>query len=205
MYGRSKVTSVKTKEKIINSAITLFNLNGVNDVSIRDICSAMGISPGNFAYHFKNKEAVLTYFYGNMYNDISIDTEFRGNDGFEKLQSILEEITSFMSRYSFFYTDIIDIFRLCPDIKKDYSSNYEDRKTIYKRIFIHFVETGLFVKTMNEGHFDTLAHNIWFTLTFWQSQKKILPTGSKEVETAYILQQIWNSLAPYMTDLASMK
>ena len=50
-----------TKEKIINGAVKLFNARGINDISIRDIGNEIGISSGNFAYHFKNKEAALAY------------------------------------------------------------------------------------------------------------------------------------------------
>src|SRR5688572_10223517 len=110
-----------TKERLVEAAVKLFNARGVQDVTIRDIADEITISPGNFAYHFKNKEALIEHFYENMYKEVDIDTNMKADDGFERFNQILEDITVFMNKYRFFYTDIIEIFRLCPVIKKDYS------------------------------------------------------------------------------------
>lgn len=192
---------MSTKEKIVSAAIDLFNNHGINNVSIRDIGNKIGISSGNFAYHFKNKEALLEHFYANMYNDISVNHAFDKADGFIEFQALLVSITDFMMTYNFFYTDIIDIFRLCPEIKKNYASNYEGRKDIYQKIFVQFAKNDVLVANDEDPGFGDLAHKIWFTLTFWQSQKKILPPGIKEVSIGYIIKQIWNSIYPYMTDI----
>lgn len=192
---------MNTKEKITDAAIRLFNSRGINSITIRDIGNEIGISSGNLAYHFKNKEVLLQHFYNNMYDEVDINTEFDGEDGFSKFQKMMVGITDFMTKYRFFYTDIIDIFRLCPTIKKSYASNYKQRKQIYQNIFHHFEEIGL-LKTQNDDPiFDNLSHKIWFSLTFWQSQKKILPKGIKEVEAHYVLKQIWHFIVPYMTDV----
>lgn len=192
---------MNTKEKIVEASVKLFNANGVNNVSIRDIGNEIGISSGNFAYHFKNKEVLLSYFYDNMYNEVAIDHLFNKDDGFEKFQLMLTSITEFMLKYSFFYTDIIDIFRLCPNIKKDYSANYVGRKEMYQNVFLQLVEINFLLVKVDDQDFNDLSHKIWFTLTFWQPQKKILPNNTKEVSADYILNQIWNFIFPYMTDV----
>jgi len=192
---------MKTKDKILETAIVLFNKRGINDVSIRNIGGEIGISSGNFAYHFKNKEVLLEYFYNQMYDEVNIVTEFEVHEGFQKFQDILLEITAFMGKYSFFYVDIVDIFRSCPSIREDYAANYEGRKDIYKGIFQHFVEKSLITIPKNSNLLDEIAHTIWFTLTFWQSQKKILPKDSKEVEPSFVINRIWRIIMPYMTDV----
>lgn len=132
-----------------------------------------------------------------MYNEVTIETTLKDHEGFGRFHTILEEITVFMTKYRFFYTDIIEIFRLCPAIKKDYSGKYESRKEIYNGILKHFQRKGLLSRSTN---FDAISHIIWFTMTFWQSQKKIIPAGSPHVQPDFILHQIWQLIIPVMTE-----
>lgn len=195
---------MKTKDRILETAIRLFNGRGINNISIRDIGGELGMSSGNFAYHFKNKETLLEYFYNQMYDEVKIPTELIAQEGFQKFQNILLEITEFMNKYSFFYTDIVDIFRSCPTIKENYASNYEGRKNIYKGFIHHFIDNQLLHIPQNkDGVIDELTHTIWFTLTFWQSQNKILPKGSKATQSHFVISQIWRTVMPYMTDVGT--
>jgi len=47
------------REKIITTADNLFYTNGYNHTSFSDISEAVGISRGNFYYHFKTKDDIL--------------------------------------------------------------------------------------------------------------------------------------------------
>lgn len=181
-------------------AIRLFNERGIHAVSIRDIGGALEMSSGNFAYHFKNKEALIEYFYHQMYDEVEIATELNEDEGFPEFQNILMEITRFMTKYSFFYTDIVDIFRSCPAIRKDYAHNYEGRKSIYKGFLHHFISKSLISIPNNEqAILDRITHAIWFNMTFWQSQKKVLPAHSPQIQPEYVINQIWQIILPYMT------
>lgn len=186
-----------TKERLVEAAVKQFNARGVHDVTIRDIAHEVGISSGNFVYYFKNKEVLIEHFYCNMYNEVTIDTNLKNDEGFERFNIIMEEITVFMNKYRFFYTDIIEIFRLCPSVKKDYAAKYPSRKEIYQNILRHFKGKGLL---KSSTPFDDISHTIWFTMTFWQSQKKVIPTGSPQVQPDFILNQIWLILVPHMTE-----
>ena len=50
---------MKTKDKIIYTAIKLFNKQGTNLVSTNHIAKEMGISPGNLYYHFSSKNEII--------------------------------------------------------------------------------------------------------------------------------------------------
>src|SRR5215207_8143314 len=55
-----------TRDRIIDTAITLFNEQGTGPVSTNHIAQAMGISPGNLYYHFRNKEAIVRAIYARL-------------------------------------------------------------------------------------------------------------------------------------------
>src|SRR5829696_1901169 len=48
-----------TRDRIIDTAIALFNEQGTGPVSTNHIAEALGISPGNLYYHFRNKEEII--------------------------------------------------------------------------------------------------------------------------------------------------
>ncbi|OXE36803.1 MAG: hypothetical protein CGW95_05470 [Phenylobacterium zucineum] len=52
--------SMKTRDRILTTALDLFNDEGVGGQSALDIASAMGISAGHLYYHFKGKSEILT-------------------------------------------------------------------------------------------------------------------------------------------------
>ena len=51
----------RTKEKILSAALDQFALRGFTAVSVRDICSAVGIKESTIYYHFTSKQDILDH------------------------------------------------------------------------------------------------------------------------------------------------
>ncbi|KAB2338850.1 TetR/AcrR family transcriptional regulator [Cytobacillus depressus] len=50
-----------SKRAIVNAAITLFNVNGFNGTSIRDIAKKAKVNPATISYYFDNKHGLLEH------------------------------------------------------------------------------------------------------------------------------------------------
>ncbi|HEY5975523.1 MAG TPA: TetR/AcrR family transcriptional regulator, partial [Geobacteraceae bacterium] len=56
----------RTKSRILETAIELFNDKGTKAVTTNHIAAALGISPGNLYYHFRNKEEIIRAIFDQM-------------------------------------------------------------------------------------------------------------------------------------------
>ena len=56
--------------RILQKSLQLFNKNGVQSVSNRDIASALDISSGNLTYHFKKKTQIIDALVGQMFDEL---------------------------------------------------------------------------------------------------------------------------------------
>ncbi len=50
---------MKTKDRILNGALELFNAHGATEVTTNDIARELKMSPGNLYFHYKNKEQII--------------------------------------------------------------------------------------------------------------------------------------------------
>lgn len=60
--SRQQQKSQETKERIFRAAKEILQKNGYENLSIKNICEAAGVSNGSFYHHFKTKDDLLSYY-----------------------------------------------------------------------------------------------------------------------------------------------
>ena len=83
---------MSTRERIIDTAIRLFNAQGTGPVSTNHIAAELGISPGNLYYHYPAKEELITKLYDRY--DLALTELLRA----------AEEVTDVEDAWLFFHT-----------------------------------------------------------------------------------------------------
>ncbi len=84
--------AVETRGRIFAAALTLFEKNGYDGVTVDDICAAVGMSKGAFYTHFGSKDQVLLEEFmrtEGLYDEI-LDEIACVEDGIEKLRRFWE-------------------------------------------------------------------------------------------------------------------
>ena len=64
-----------TKDRILETALALFNAEGVGALSAMDIATALGISPGHLYYHFKGKAEILAALVAAYQGEVNLVLE----------------------------------------------------------------------------------------------------------------------------------
>ena len=59
-----------TKQKILDTSLALFNKQGERNVTTNHIAEALGISPGNLYYHYRNKGMIVSALFDRYQNQL---------------------------------------------------------------------------------------------------------------------------------------
>ena len=57
----------KTRDRIVEASLELFNAQGERSVTTNHIAAHLGMSPGNLYYHFRNKQAIIALLFFGAY------------------------------------------------------------------------------------------------------------------------------------------
>ncbi len=157
---------MKTKEKIIQTAIRLFNASDIKSVTTNHIAEQAGISPGNLYYYFRNKEEIISAIFDQMATEeLTACTQGEIGD-IEMLMDFFEKLLNIYWKYRFFRFELTFLLNQDRSLKKkfiayqDYQIN--DTESCLKR----FMEEGI-IKPISEKQIKAIAHNTALILNFW--------------------------------------
>jgi AcrR family transcriptional regulator len=197
-------TKPKTRDRILQTALQLFNEEGETLVSTVDIASTMGISPGNLYYHFKGKEAIIEGLFDNFEEEISLilNAPIRGplavEDNWVFVYIIFEEIYDFR----FFYQNISAMLERCPGLRPRFS-----------RILSLIQKTGFAMLSVLEekdllsfgpDEKEALSERLTAHLTFWLQYYSLRYTDMNEKHLIhYGVYEALIQVTPYLSNPAS--
>lgn len=186
-----------TKQKILEASIRLFNWNDVANVRLQQIADETGISVGNLAYHFKNKEAIVTAVYENLFDEFSqILSSYLTSPKLTDFDRQMEQYHRFFTKYKFYLIDLFEIERSYPLIMERWRDSFNKMLLQIRKRLDYNVSRGIICPEPRPGAYNHLANNIWMTIVFWLPQQvmKDLP-----VDELLFKQSVWAHITPYFT------
>lgn len=188
-----------TKEKIIKTAIHLFNLQGVGNVRIQDIAETASISPGNLTYHFKTKKELMKAIYHYMMEQLKerMSSDFVLMEAIDTVK-LSRDFLKFQIEFRFFYRDTLEILNFYPEVKTEYQEQIKIDLNFNYNVIILLAGKGYILPETYNGQFLALAKNSKAIFNSWLSQREILGEDATSIE-----EPISNNLDlffPYMTE-----
>ena len=102
----------RTREKILDSSLKLFNEKKASNVSTVQISTAMKISPGNLYYYFANKEELIRCIWEERMV-VEVKEVFEAHKDITEIGdafNIFEQYVAHCVKYKFFYTELPTLF-----------------------------------------------------------------------------------------------
>lgn len=163
----AKPKKPKTRDRILQTSLALFNEEGESQVSTVEIAGVLDISPGNLYYHFKGKEAIIEALFDDFDEEIRqvlsapIKRPLAIDDNWVFVYIVFEEINDFR----FFYNNLSGILDRCPELRPRFARLLRLKQDTADAI-LKSLEGAGFLK-FGKGERQALAARIAAHLTFW--------------------------------------
>lgn len=193
-----------TKQKIIKSAILLFNEKGLTNVRLQHIADDVGISVGNLAYHYYSKKAIIQAIDEELSGLITpIISEQRSFPDLMDFDAQLAYYYHLLMNYSFFFLDLLEL-------KRGYPKLYQKQKNYISQIvqqienwFNYNVDKGRLRSEIRPNHYKIISHTIWMIITFWMT--KPMEYRKPEDSERVFKEVVWSQILPYFTEIGRME
>ena len=164
---------MKTRDRILQTSLLLFNQEGEAPQTAVDISNALEISPGNLYYHFKGKDAIIRTLFGAFEDEMRVI--LRGSkggvtsieDNWVYLYIILEEIYDFR----FFYRDLGVLLDRYPDLAVRFRALVAEKRRTITRVLHDLTESD--VLQLDPRLKAALTDQIMMSITFWLANDSI--------------------------------
>lgn len=190
-----------TREKIIETAIRLFNDQGTKPVSTNHIAAECGISPGNLYYHFRNKQEIIRAIFEQMsqvsVQDYGAIATQHGPGSPEGIASTFAFIQRFNWRYRFFKRELTALVMADPLLGEQFRATNDLTRSMIR----HSIEQGLAagrVTPLSEHQVELFVDAVWTLALFWVNY---LEVGGEEVNDATLArgnEVLMMIMAPYL-------
>jgi len=157
----------KTKDRILQISLQLFNERGERSVTTNHIAAELGINPGNLYYHFRNKQEIIKelaqQYQAETLEMLSLPTDrpLNANDKISYFQVLSNQLWA----YRFIHRDVYHLVENNEDFRKIYPRFAGQVMQQGQRIYRAFVDAGLM--KMTDSEIEALIINLWIVLTNW--------------------------------------
>ncbi len=190
-----------TKEKILDTALILFNEKGLPKVTLRTIAKEMGISQGNLNYHFKKREHIIEALYFQLVENISQDMTRNLSENIDLgfIFKISNAIMHHFFEYRFFMLDFVQIMREHQSIKSHYLQLSALRESQFTGLFNTLIEAGILRQEELPNEYLFLYKRFQILGDFWISSAEV---ATQQVNNNTILKYseiLRQAIYPYLT------
>ncbi|ARU90121.1 TetR/AcrR family transcriptional regulator [Pseudomonas sp. M30-35] len=186
---------MKTRERILECALMLFNQEGEPNVSTLEIANELGISPGNLYYHFHGKEPLINELFERFQAELAplLDPPEDAQLDVEDYWLFLHLIVERMANYRFLFQDLSNLTGRLPKIARGMRHWLNALKRTLAALLGRLkAEDQLLSDTQSLGQ---LVEQITLTLLFSLDYQRIV---GNEGESRLVVYQVMMLVAPHL-------
>lgn len=190
-----------TRERIIETAIRLFNAKGTKPVTTNHIAAECGISPGNLYYHFRNKEEIIRAIFEQMtsvsvedYGAIAARFEPGTPEAIEQTFSFIQQ---FNWRYRFFKRELTALVMADPLLGEQFRATNAIMRQMIRAAIDGGIAAGR-VKPLAEAEIELFVDGVWLLALFWVNYLEVGGEAVDDRSLARGNEVLRMMMAPYL-------
>lgn len=192
---------MKTKDKVLATALELFNKEGLKDVTLRQIAKAMNISQGNLNYHYRAKSDIVSALYFQLVDRMNIEMSQLVQN--QPIMSFLSESSLISMRvlfeYRFITKDLYAVLDSDEELKRHYVGLQKMRKQQFLMLFENMIEGGLLRPEELKNEYERLYERMNILGDNWINAAALLRDNSKSI-VDYYHSLLFEVIYPYLTE-----
>ena len=192
---------MKTKEKILIQALSLFNEKGVNEIAVLQISQALGMSYGNLTYHFKNKESIVLTLYQQMQEELNASMMNLVKHIFEETYhlKLVNETFKVTWKYRFIYLNISSLMSQFETIRQSEKEYSQSRAKILTKAKEYLIREG-YLKPEVQVDYAMTIRNLSLILYSWITDAKLFYEGDEANKIDDYVTLFYNVALPNFTE-----
>ena len=189
-----------TRQKILDTALGMFNAQGEPNVTTNHIADELEISPGNLYYHFRNKDDIIEQLFARY--EERMDTALVAPEGrlrdLEDIWLQLHLVFEAIWDYRFLYRDLVDILSRNRRLRLRFARILKRAADGASSGMKGLVQAG--VMRASAAEVEATATNILVIATFWMNYASV--RGDKDEDEAIRsgIVQVMMLLSPLLRD-----
>ncbi len=196
---------VKTRDRILQTSLALFNAIGEPNVTTLLISDELDISPGNLYYNFKSKGDIVGELF-DAFEDEMLDLITVPEDveiSLEQHGFFLHLLFEAIARYRFIYQDLVNILSRYDRLQARFRKLLRKKDQAFRTICDSLHRQG--VMTTNARERDALCQQLTLTACYWISYDSLSHLQDRDdVNPARGVFQMLHLLAPYLNEQGRM-
>lgn len=193
---------MKTKDRIIVTALQLFNDEGEPNVTTNHIADEMDISPGNLYYHYRSKDDIIWQIFQNYEKKIRhVLTQKDVNySSLEDMWFYLHMVFEVIAEYRFLYRNLIQLMNRIDFLKRHFRRILAMKSQTALAIMNILSEEGIL--NADQETIASLADQIALTATFWLNYSIAIYDDDfdEEKKLSHGIFHIMRMVAPFLTE-----
>ncbi|MEM6345638.1 MAG: TetR/AcrR family transcriptional regulator [Bacteroidota bacterium] len=184
----------KTKEKILESSLLLFNQNGLKQTTLQTIADAIQISVGNLAYHYKNKNEIVAVHALDLEEQLQECLgHYRNYPGLIDFQIQLGQILLTIKKFQYLFINLGDVRQVYPEAFAIIQT-FAQKLTTQIESRLEYQQEQQNIEPIDPECLVRLAQSICSQILLTENTRLLFS------DTSSFVISLWELLSPYFTE-----
>ncbi|CTP85472.1 TetR/AcrR family transcriptional regulator [Xanthomonas graminis] len=189
-----------TGQRILDTALAMFNAQGEPHVTTNHIADELEISPGNLYYHFRNKDDIIEHLFARYEErmDAALELPSARLPGLEDIWLQLHLVFECIWDYRFLYRDLIEILSRSRRLRLRFARILRRADDSTQAVFQGLAQAGALRATAQE--LGGIATNVLVVATFWLNYAAARGEKDEQLAIRHGIVQVMRLISPFLRE-----